>query len=117
MSKQEVKRILDQPKNTKHKTELMIAYSCGLRVSEVTHLKVKNIDSERMIVFISQAKVTKEVTFHSLRHSYATHLLEAGVDLRYIQKLLGHANSKTTERYTNVSTRSLSNIKNPLDTL
>jgi len=57
----------------------------------------------------------KNVTVHSLRHSFATHLLESGVDLRYIQELLGHANSKTTEIYTHVSMKNLSQIRSPLD--
>lgn len=63
------------------------------------------------------AGIKKPVTLHWLRHSYATHLLESGTDIRYIQELLGHNSSKTTEIYTHVSQRQLSSIKSPYDSL
>ena len=63
------------------------------------------------------AKVSKPVTLHWLRHSYATHLLENGTDLRFIQELLGHKSSKTIEIYTHVSTKSIEHIKSPFDDL
>ncbi len=64
---------------------------------------------------LQESDIKKDVTCHSLRHSFATHLLEGGVDIRYIQKLLGHQNIKTTEIYTHVARNFFNNIKSPLD--
>jgi len=83
--------------------------------------KTKHITTRTMgDIFSSackKAEIKKEVSVHCMRPSFATHLLESGVDLRYIQELLGHKSSKTNEIYTHVSNKNLRKIKSPLDDL
>ena len=65
----------------------------------------------------ANTRIKKEVSAHSLRHSFASHLLESGADLRYIQEIHGHKSSKTTEIYTHVCRKNLGNIVSPIDTI
>ncbi len=180
MSKEEVKRLLAAAGNLKYRTALSVAYGAGLRISEVAALKVTDINSQRMVMRIEQAKgkkdrlamlspvllgylrdwwhyanaqrlmlhggwlfpgqnpvnpisvrqlsrackaaaadagLGKQISMHSLRHSFATHLLEAGVDIRVIQTLLGHSKLESTALYTKVATEVLHDVISPLDAL
>jgi len=94
----------------KPKTWLFEGQNMGEQYSETSLQKV-------LKMALKAAKMHKPVTLHWLRHSYATHLLESGTDLRYIQELLGHKSSKTTEIYTHVTEKSLQKIKSPFDDL
>jgi len=174
LSQEEVGRLFDAVENPKHRAILMTIYATGLRVSEAVHLRLEDIDSERMMVRIDQgkgrrdryvmlsprlvgvlreywkldrsrpwlfpgrdprrpltrtavhkifqkarrrARIVKRVSAHSLRHSFATHLLEAGVHLRKIQLLLGHRSLRTTQVYTHVARVDLEQTPSPLDLL
>ena len=176
LSEEEIGRLFNAVRSRKHKAILFLAYSAGLRVSEVVQLRLCDIDSDRMLIFVQRSKgkkdryvplspvvldvlrayignyrlrpkvylfeglipgqpysvrsaqkifqvarkaagISKEVSFHVLRHSYATHILEKGIDIRYIKELLGHFNIATTERYLHVKREQLITIESPIDAL
>ena len=172
ISKEEVKRLIDAAPTLKSKLMISFLYSSGLRVSELTALKQRDIDVENVqgivkkgkgrkdrVLFFSKdlveplkrymlgmqtellfpgwkgnamtprnvqnllnrlrlkAKIEKSVSPHTLRRSFATHLHEAGVDIRVVQILLGHSRIDTTEKYINVSNQIIKKTKNPYDSL
>lgn len=180
LSVEEVTRVLEAAGSLKYKAALSVAYGSGLRASEIVHLKVSDIDSERMILRVEDGKgqrdrhamlspallkvlrawyrdgqahnkmlpggwlfpgqnpvnplsarqlsrgfriardaagIEKSVTLHSLRHAFATHLLEQHEDIRVIQVLLGHKKITNTARYSHVATNLLREVKGPLEYL
>ena len=173
LNEQEVSKILKNINNLRDKCMIFLIYSAGLSPSELTYLRIKDIDSTNMRIFISSARgnkdryvvlsdkilkllreyfkmykpcnwlfeskpgiryskrnlqktfqiavkesgITKPATLSILKNSFAVHLIEKGVDIRYIQQMLGHKHSKTTMKYLRVSKRDLSAIKSPLDNL
>ncbi|MEK7158093.1 MAG: tyrosine-type recombinase/integrase [Patescibacteria group bacterium] len=98
---------LERQLSFKQPNDFVFASERGGRLTEAT---AQAVFSQAL----ARAGVTKHATFHSLRHSFATHLLENGTDIRYVQVLLGHANIRTTERYTHVTNPALRNIQSPL---
>jgi site-specific recombinase XerD len=174
LSPDEVLRLLDAASPGRDRVLLQVAYGCGLRLSELLHLRVADIDSARMVLHIRQGKgakdrlvplslrlleelraywrryrpqhwlfpghradgtltasniqrrfgrlvkqvgLSKHCSMHTLRHSYATHLLEAGVDVLTLKALLGHSSLQTTARYLHVSTQRLHQTPSLLDLL
>jgi site-specific recombinase XerD len=171
---EQLERVFAAPRNPKHRVLLMTAYSGGLRVNELVHLKVTDIHSDRMMIRVDQGKgkkdrytllskrllgelrsywqikrpavwlfpgikrhkplcarmaqkayakavakagITRKGGIHTLRHCFATHLLEAGVDIRTIQLLMGHSSILTTVRYLQVTSKTLQGTTSPLDLL
>jgi integrase/recombinase XerD len=174
LSGDEVLQLFQVVTNIKHQAILMTAYAGGLRVSEVTHLRVSDVDGQRMMLRVEQGKgrqdryvmlshkllvvlreywkiyktrhwlfagqnpeqpltraavhkffqrarrkagITKKVSVHGLRHSFATHLLESGINIRKIQLLLGHRSLQSTQIYTHVARDYLKDTPSPLDIL
>ncbi len=174
LSREEIVALIENTADLKHSAILMTAYGAGLRLNEICHLKVSDIDSDRMTIRVEQgkgakdrytllsprllaelrrywmfyrpkqwlftnrsglepisdgtvqkiyqhakgrARIAKEGGIHSLRHAFATHLLEAGVDIHTIQRLLGHGHISTTLRYFHLARKHLAKTPSPLELL
>lgn len=105
-----IKNELNKIVNSKEANEYVFSSERGGKLTTRTAQKVFSNS-------LRKTGIKKDASFHSLRHSFATHLLENGTDIRYVQELLGHANIRTTQRYTQVTNPQLRNIKSPLGTL
>jgi integrase/recombinase XerD len=175
MSAAEMKELIETVKNVKHRTIIMLLYSSGLRVSEIAHLRIADIDSKNMRIKVVQGKGSKDrytllsqsvllelrayyliykpkeylfngqgagrpmsvrniehlvqkalaaiglssqhYTVHTIRHSFATHLVDNGTDLHTIKELLGHSSMQTTMRYLHLTSGRIQAVVNPYDTL
>ncbi len=176
LDKEEVLALFRATTNLKHRTILMTIYGCGLRLNEVRHMEIKDIDGKRMMVHVRKGKgnrdryvmlskrlhkalrlywaktvphpqrwlfpgkdpdqpvsattiqeifakarkkagITKRASVHTLRHSFATHLLEDGTNLIVIQRLLGHQSLRSTLIYVHVARTMVASAQSPLDTL
>ncbi|MGB3934968.1 MAG: site-specific integrase [Burkholderiales bacterium] len=174
LAREEVARLIDLTTNPKHRAMLMTAYGAGLRLNEICHLKVTDIDSARMTIRVEQGKgakdrytllsprllaelrrywaayrpapwlfpgkdpalclsdttvqrvfkaakaraaITKRGGIHALRHAFATHMLEAGVDIHTIQRLMGHGHISSTLRYFHLARKHLAGTPSPLELL
>src|SRR5674476_767061 len=116
LSPEEVSRFLEAAPGLKYKAAFSVAYGAGLRASEVTSLTTRQLN-RACHAAAQMAELEKPVSLHTLRHSFATHLLEQNVDIRVIQVLLGHAKLDTTALYTQVATKTIRQVTSPLDQL
>lgn len=103
-----LKQAICEITGSKEKSDFVFESNRGGKITERTAQKIFE-------TALKNAKIEKDATFHSLRHSFATHLLENGVDVRHVQELLGHANIRTTQLYTKVTNPSIRKIKSPLE--